>query len=165
MCYPKITDIFGNSRCSSFGMGSGGVSIGVTQKQYRYRSSTYEANRLRYVFLLINGSLVRARAGEPLLSFFSCHFKCLRGFPPREPLTYSLSVPRDRPRSAVSRSIGPPLFPFEINRLSRFSAADPWTIGLRPALDAARNGGGGGGEENSKKRTLGFLHRGSLVDP
>jgi hypothetical protein len=33
-------------------------------KQYRYRSSTYKANYHRHVYLLINGSLVRARAGE-----------------------------------------------------------------------------------------------------
>jgi hypothetical protein len=155
-------------------MRSGGVSIGKTQKQYRCRSSTYEANRHRYVFLLINGSLVRARAGEPLLSSFPCHFKCLRGFPTREPLTYSLWVPGIRPRSAVSRSIGRRFEPSRTAALPPSNQSvtpffgdgpvDHWSIGLwGVALGAARNGGGGGGEESSKKRTLRFLHWGSVV--
>ena len=53
---------------------------------------------------------------------------------------------------------------------SEFRHEDPWThwsLGrLGVALGAAQNGGGGGGgEENLKKRTLRFLHWGSVVDP
>jgi hypothetical protein len=59
-----------------------------------------------------------------------------------------------RPFGGSSPSPSSPFF----NDLRAFSRTEP-------RGDAARNGGVGGGEESSKKRTLGFLRRGSLVDP
>jgi len=82
----------------------------------------------------------------------------------------------NRPRSAVSRSIGrrfessrahhpSPLKSISYAAFRRESvdnrSPDLWGV----ASEAAQNGGGGGGEGNSKKRTLRFLHWGSLVDP
>ena len=112
---PELAAICGLSRRSYFGIGSGGVSIEQTQKQYRCRSSTYKANHRRYVFLLINGSLVRARDGEPI------SFSKSIGYVDFHLETHRLLVFR----SLVRVLPGPAPFPFEINRLCRFSAGDP----------------------------------------
>jgi len=87
-------------------MGSDGGSIGETQKQYRYLSSTYKANRRRYVFLLINGSLVRARAGEPLSFSKSIGYVDFRPETHGLLVFWSLDIGGIRRRSVGSRSIG-----------------------------------------------------------
>jgi len=97
----------------------------------------------------------------------------LRRFSPRDPLIgprksapiggFTIHRPEDRVLP------GPPPFSFQINRLRPLSARDPRTHG--PSVCGGSRWAphemeaGSGGEGNSKKRTLRFLHWGSVVDP